>query len=322
MSLSNQPVAKQEDRPMPKLEGTLEKRPESVVSGTPELVADAGLTLGEGPLWDPRLSALVCVDINGRQVVRVSEANRHERFELPSMPGCIGLAGKDAYVIACEEGVGIWKPGEQLQLIVNPEPGRPENRFNDGKCDAAGRLWVGTMDRKCQNPTGALYVVERTGAARTALRDLTISNGIGWSPDGATMYHIDTPTGRVMAFDFDTRAGTIANPRTVVTIEPGCGYPDGMAVDGAGCLWIAMWDGHAVRRYDPRDGQLTDVVTLPCPNVTSCAFGGRDGKDLYITTAREGISEDRLSAYPQAGGIFKVRTNVSGVPVGTFGVGS
>jgi len=187
-------------------------------------------------------------------------------------------------------------------------------RMNDGKCDPAGRFWAGTMPYDESRPVGSLYVFD--GRPRTVLDGVTISNGLGWSPDHRRMYYIDTPTGRVDVLDYDEDTGAVSGRRPFVEVEGG--HPDGMTVDDEGCLWVALWGGGAVHRYDPA-GRLARVVRLPVTNVSSCCFGGPGGSTLFVTTSRQGLSDARREAEPDAGRIFRVDPGVSGPPGFPFG---
>jgi sugar lactone lactonase YvrE len=195
--------------------------------------------------------------------------------------------------------------GGSVRELAQPDAGRTDVRMNDGACDAAGRFWAGTMAYDESPGAGALHRLELDGSCTTVLTGLTISNGIGWSPDGATMFLADSGTRRVDAFDFEPDSGDITRRRTIVAIdEPGVA-PDGLTVDEDGCLWVALWGGGAVRRYAP-DG--TPLTTLPFPvdRPTSCAFGGPDRSTLFVTTARDGLDDEALSRQPDAGRVFRV----------------
>jgi sugar lactone lactonase YvrE len=182
-------------------------------------------------------------------------------------------------------------------------------RMNDGKCDPAGRFWAGTMDYGESRPIASLHVYD--GTARTVLDGVTISNGLAWTPDRRAMYYIDTPTGRVDVFDYDVDTGEITSRRPFVEVEGG--HPDGMTLDEEGFLWVALWGGGAVRRYDP-SGQPAGTVRLPVTNVSSCCFGGPDGSTLFITTSQQGLSPEQRAAEPDAGRIFRVDPGVTGRP--------
>jgi sugar lactone lactonase YvrE len=187
-------------------------------------------------------------------------------------------------------------------------------RMNDGKCDPAGRFWAGTMAFDERPKAGSLYVFD--GSVRTVLEGVTISNGLAWSPDHRTMYYIDTPTGRVDAFDYDEDGGEVSGRRPFAEVEGG--HPDGMTLDDEGCLWVALWGGGAVRRFDP-SGRPAGTVRLPVTNVSSCCFGGPGGTTLFITTSQQGLSPEQRAAEPGAGRIFRVEPGVSGPPGFRFG---
>ena len=182
-------------------------------------------------------------------------------------------------------------------------------RMNDGKCDPTGRFWAGTMAYDETPGAGSFFVFD--GGVRTVLEGVTISNGLGWSPDHRLMYYIDTPTGRVDVFDYDGDRGVAESRRPFVSVEGGS--PDGMSVDDEGCLWVALWGGSAVHRYDP-SGRLIATVAIPATNVTSCCFGGPDRTTLFVTTSRHGRTPEQLAAEPRAGHVFRVETGVSGPP--------
>jgi sugar lactone lactonase YvrE len=187
-------------------------------------------------------------------------------------------------------------------------------RMNDGKCDPAGRFWAGTMDYEESRPIASLYVYD--GTVRTVLEGLTISNGLTWSLDRRTMYYIDTPTGRVDAFDYDEATGEISGRRPFAEVEGG--HPDGMTVDDEGFLWVALWGGGAVRRFDP-SGRVAGTVHVPATKVTSCCFGGPGGTTLFITTSMRDLSAEQRKAEPDAGRVFHVDPGVSGRPATAFG---
>jgi sugar lactone lactonase YvrE len=187
-------------------------------------------------------------------------------------------------------------------------------RMNDGKCDPAGRFWAGTMDYGESRPVASLYVYD--GTVRPVLDGVMISNGLAWTPDHRAMYYIDTPTGRVDVFDYDVDTGEITSRRPFVEVEGG--HPDGMTLDEEGFLWVALWGGGAVHRYDP-SGRHVGTVRLPVTNVSSCAFGGPDGTTLFVTTSQQGLSPEQKEAEPDAGRIFRVEPGVSGPPATAFG---
>ena len=192
-----------------------------------------------------------------------------------------------------------------------------DNRTNDGACDAYGRLWVGTMALDERSPGAALYRVDADLRVTRALAGTTISNGLGWSPDGARFYFIDSPTRRVDVFAYDPATGALGERRPLVSVEAGGAVPDGMAVDAEGCLWVALHGGWGLNRYSPR-GELLDEVRLPVAKVTSCCFGGPELKDLYVTTRRESLSDADLVQQPLAGALLRLDPGVAGLPTYAF----
>jgi len=187
------------------------------------------------------------------------------------------------------------------------------NRFNDGKCDPNGNLWVGSMHLEQSAPEANLYKVDAKGTATKMLDSVTISNGIVWTDDKKTMYYIDTPTGMIRAFDYDANSSTISNERIVVYIDESIGFGDGMAIDSEDKLWVALWNGNAVARFDPLTGKLMEKINVPAHNVTSCAFGGENFETLYITTSSLDMTQKEKEKFPLAGSLFEVRPGVKGV---------
>ncbi|MFJ3664895.1 SMP-30/gluconolactonase/LRE family protein [Streptomyces sp. NPDC090106] len=263
-----------------------------------DVAVRAEATLGEGPTWDAAEARLLWLDIlggrihtydpaTGRRTVRVTD--QHVGAAKPRAGG--GL------VLNLRDGVALLDPdGSRRWLRHEPVPGR---RANDAAVAPDGSLWAGTMRYDEAPGGGTLSRITADGTAATVLDDVTVSNGTGWSPDGRLMYYIDSPTRRVDVFDHAD--GRVTGRRQLVEIEDGAGFPDGLTVDADGCVWVALWDGAAVRRYTP-DGVLDRTIALPTPRVTACAFGGADLTDLYITTARVGLD----SPHPVAGSLLVV----------------
>jgi sugar lactone lactonase YvrE len=208
---------------------------------------------------------------------------------------------------ALKSGIVLLDPdtGER-EAVGHPEAHLPGNRYNDGKCDPAGRFWVGSMSLQEEPGAGSLYMIDHDRSITRQLEGVTISNGLAWSNDHRTMYYIDTPTFEVAAFDYDIATGGISNRRVAIRIPETDGYPDGMTTDREGCLWIAHWDGWQVTRWDPHTGRKIHHIPIPAARVTSCAFGGDTGNDLYITSARTGLSEEELGRMRGAGGVWVV----------------
>lgn len=275
----------------------------------PALVCDAGAQLGEGPWWDAARGRLLWVDIEGGLLHRFDPASGEDDVYAVGRRVSAAIPRADgALVLVCQGGVHLLdERGGEQELLAPLDADDPSLRTNDATSDAAGRLWIGTMALDARPGAGALYRLDPGGEPQLVLSGATVSNGTGWSPDGATMYYADTPLGRIDAFDFDAAEGTIANRRTFAEVRPP-GLPDGLCVDVEGGVWVALWEGGELRRYSA-DGELSAVVALPVPNVTSCCFGGASLDVLYVTTATGGDPE----APPHAGGLFRVEPGVRGL---------
>ena len=284
--------------------------------------ATAGL-LTEGPRWHAERGELLWVDILGRSLHRGrpgldGELESVETITLDRHVGAVAPATTGGYVLAAATGFLYVDDAGAVRELAQPAAGSGDVRMNDGACDAHGRFWAGTMAYDESPGAGTLYRLELDGSCTTVLSRLTISNGIGWSPDGATMYLADSGTSRVDAFDFNPSSGDISRRRTIVTIqEPGVA-PDGLTVDEDGGIWVALWGGGAVRRYRP-DGTLLTVVPLPVDRPTSCAFGGLDRSTLFVTTARHGLDDAALTRQPHAGFVFRIEgLGVRGAPCAPY----
>ncbi len=291
-----------------------------VQSDKAELVLDTKSELGEGAIWNYKTGELIWVNIKG-EILNFynpkTESNR-EMFT-GQMIGTVVPAESGKVMVALQNGIYSYDPDSGAKkLIVDPEADKPDNRFNDGKCDPAGRFWVGTMSLVGAKNAGALYRLDADSTIHKMIDGVGISNGIVWSADKTKMYYIDTPTRKVMGYDYDNETGDISNPKVAVEIPDGIGYPDGMTIDKKDNLWVALWGGSAVACFNPENGELLRKIEVPAKNVTSCAFGGDDLGTLYITTARESTSDEDLERFPHAGGVFKVRPGVKGVKAHFF----
>ncbi|HTX91407.1 MAG TPA: SMP-30/gluconolactonase/LRE family protein [Anaerolineales bacterium] len=286
----------------------------------PELILDSRADLGEGPAWDARTGLLSWVDIHAGQLHIFDPANGSDRsIALGEFLGCAAPRTSGGLALGLRHGFATLDPStERLTRLVAPEAGLPGNRFNDGKCDPAGRFLAGSMDDAEVEATGALYSLAPDGTLKTLLSGTRISNGLTWSPDYRTFYFIDTPTRAIMAYDYDLTSGDIANPRPALSVPPELGWPDGMTSDSEGMLWVAMWGGAKLTRWDPATGRLLVMIPFPALNVSSCAFGGADLCDLYVTSARKGMTADQLAQYPLSGGLFRVQPDVEGIPTFPF----
>ena len=287
---------------------------------------DAQADLGEGPAWEGQTGNLYWVDIHaGRLHIFKPQDGSDRSFAVGEYLGCAAPRRSGGLVLGLRSGFAtidsVLPAGEQLELrkLANPEPGLPGNRFNDGKCDPAGRFLAGSMDDAEIEASGSLYSLSPDGSVKTLLHATRIANGLAWSPDQRTFYFIDTPTRSVMAYDYDLATGSLANPRLAISVPPALGWPDGMTSDSQGRLWVAMWGGARLTRWDPASGQLLEEIPFPALNVSSCAFGGPHLSDLYITSARKGMDAGQLVRYPLSGGLFRIRTNIEGMPTFAFG---
>lgn len=276
--------------------------------------------LGEGAVWHPEKEALMWLDIPaGKVFMYKPEEGIIQDITLESQVGTVVPSTDKYFAIAAQEtGIfGLQEDGTKELIAAFPANALPNVRFNDGKCDPMGRLWVGTMHNEIKEGAGNLYMLQEDSLLIKE-PGVTISNGIVWDMDKNLMYYIDTPTQKVMAYDYDSATGEITNKRVAVEIPMEKGSPDGMSIDAEGKLWIAHWGGNGVYRWDPENGELMEKIEIPAPNVTSCAFGGPNLTTLYITTARLGLSKEQLAEYPLSGSLFVTETNVKGMPANIF----
>jgi sugar lactone lactonase YvrE len=275
-----------------------------------QTLTDHRCLLGEGPVWDARRSSLFWVDILRGEIHEYRPADGYSHtISVGEYVGAVAPYRDGRLMAALKSGIVLLDPdtGER-EAVGHPEAHLPGNRYNDGKCDPAGRFWVGSMSLQEEPGAGSLYMIDHDRSITRQLEGVTISNGLAWSNDHRTMYYIDTPTFEVAAFDYDIATGGISNRRVAIRIPETDGYPDGMTTDREGCLWIAHWDGWQVTRWDPHTGRKIHHIPMPAARVTSCAFGGDTGNDLYITSARTGLSEEELGRMRGAGGVWKIQT--------------
>ncbi|MDK1343932.1 SMP-30/gluconolactonase/LRE family protein [Streptomyces sp. 378] len=252
-----------------------------------EVAVRAEAELGEGPTWDAAAGRLLWIDILGSRLHTYDpDTGRRTVRRTEQHIGAVKPRAGGGLVLNLRDGVGLLDPdGGFGWLHHEPVPG---HRANDAAVAPDGALWAGTMRYDEAPGGGTLSRVTGDGSVAVVLDDVAVSNGTGWSPDGRLMYYIDSPTRRVDVFDHAD--GRISGRRTLVEIEESAGFPDGLTVDAEGCVWVALWQGSAVRRYTP-DGELDRVIELPVPLVTACAFGGAGLTDLYVTTARVGLTD-------------------------------
>jgi sugar lactone lactonase YvrE len=277
-----------------------------------EVVVDGRALLAEGPIWDARDGSLLWVDILRHEIHRLDGEDRVVA-RLPDPVGAVAVRSGGGLVAATGMGVALLDGGA-TEWIATADRG---DRMNEAKCDAAGRLWAGTLTNDHRPGASGLYRLDADRRLAPVLEDVTLSNGIGWSPGGETMYYVDTPTEAVDAFGFDPATGAVSGRRRLVDLRDVPGRPDGLTVDAEGAIWVAMARGWAVRRFLP-DGTPDAVVAVPASKVTSCTFGGPALDELYVTTACFGLDERELAAQPHAGAVFRCRPGVTGLPAAEY----
>ena len=296
-------------------------RGESGPPGAAVVCTSEQTLLGEGARWDARRDELLRVDILAGRVFRdrVDDGGSLVPVRAYSVPGTIGaitpIEGDDGWLLAAGRGFVHLLPDGAQRPIAEVAPAG--TRMNDAACDPQGRLWAGTLADDHRPGGGALYRLDRDGRIERVLSGLTISNGLGWSPDGETMYLADSGPRVIHAFAFDAAQGTISAGRILVTIPQEVGVPDGLTVDAAGNLWVAVYGTGCVRRYAP-NGELRQVLDVPAEQSTCCAFGGPGMTRLYVTTATEGWSNERRRAEPAAGLVYRLDTDAVGRPAFPF----
>ena len=275
--------------------------------------------LGENPLWDDSSGRLLSIDCMGRKLLRHDiGSGESESWELRRTPGSFVLRASGGLLMANRQGLAFGEFGDpSLQDI--PVPGLDFSRelFNDGKCDSRGRFWVGTMDRHVAEPTGALYRLDPDLRITRMDQGFILSNGIAWSPDERTMYFCDSRPGRIWAYDYDAETGAITNRRLFVDFQRRQGRPDGCATDADGGLWVAEISAGQVVRFDP-SGAESATIHVPVSRPTSIAFGGPGLRTLFVTSMRNGLSEDELAKQPEAGCVFAVDVDRPGLAAAPF----
>lgn len=284
------------------------------MTGQIELVIDAKAALGEGPHWDPVEGKLYWVDVDGKEL-RVYDplAGSEDIYSFNKKVSAAIPAAGGGRILVLQDGIYRYQTYQPLELLALVEAEIPGNRLNDAKCDSRGRLWFGSMNMKNTGKDGNLYVMESGGEVRQVLSGIGISNGLAWDDGRGLMYYIDTLTFTVDVLDYSLQDGSVSGRRPVIRFAEGEGWPDGMTIDSEGMLWIAHWAGGCVSRWNPLTGEQTRKIEVPAHYVTSCTFGGEHLDELYITTARGGMSPEELERWPLAGGLFKIRPGVKGL---------
>jgi sugar lactone lactonase YvrE len=283
-----------------------------------EVAIRAEAKLGEGPRWDAATRRLLWVDIEAGALHLFDPSRDDDRaIPLGNRVGAAAPTEAGGILVALADRLAVVDLDDEAVRTLVTIPHGDGLRLNDGACDPAGRFWVGSMALDYATGAGALYRYSRAGGLERVLDAVTLSNGLGWSPDGGTMYYVDSMTYRVDRFDFDLSTGAVSDRQPFVAIERGAGIPDGLAVDHEGGIWVALWGRGALRRYSP-GGELERVLAVPTDNVTACCFGGDDGRSLYITTASVDLDADQRRRQPLAGSVFVTEVDVSGPPAQPF----
>jgi sugar lactone lactonase YvrE len=286
---------------------------------TPIAVAvalDARAELGEAPVWDTEANRLIWVDIIGQTVHSFDpETGEDNSFAVPQMAGVAIPRQGGGLVLAIGHGFGFLDPSGAFEQIADIPQRAIESRMNDGNCDAAGRLWAGTMGLGEEPEAGALYRLDPDLTVTRVLETVSESNGIDWSPDDRLMYHVDSIDRRVDVYEFDLASGSLGDRQQLIAFEDT--IPDGLTVDTDGNLWVACWGGYAVRKFSA-DGALLETVSLPTANITCPVFGGPALDRMFITSARTTLSPEQLSAEPEAGALFVCEPGARGRPQRIF----
>ena len=270
-----------------------------------EVAVRANAKLAEGPRWDAAARRLLWVDIEGREL-HVLEGGEDRAIAFEAMVGAAAPTSAGAVLVALADRLALVDLADESVRTLVRLPHGPALRSNDGACDAAGRFWIGTMALDHTPGAGALYRYD--GRLQRVLDEVTLSNGIGWTRDDTRMYYIDSPVQRVDLFDFELASGRVDDRRPFVSIDESDGIPDGLTVDDEGGVWVALYGGSCVHRYD-ESGHLDAVLEVPAKNVTSCCFGGDDGRSLFVTTAAPD------------GNVYVTQPGVSGPPAHVFHAG-
>lgn len=283
-----------------------------------KLLLDAKSVLGEGPVWDFQKQLLFWVDIEGYQLhQRNPSTGENSNWEFDEMIGAAVPMKNGNLLLAMEKGLASFN-AETAELIHLGVLKNDDSsiRFNDGKVGPSSNFWIGTMEKNCASGAGNFFRVTPNLQSSLQIANTSVSNGLAWSSDKKKFYYIDSPTFQIRVFDFEK--GAISNRKTIIEVPQEYGSPDGMCIDCEDMLWVAHWGGNCIRRWNPETGGVLKKVEVSAPHVTSCCFGGKDLKTLYITTARSGLDPKQLLDYPLSGGLFTYESEVKGTPINYF----
>lgn len=264
--------------------------------------------LGEGPVWDAANASFLWIDIMKAELLEWAPGMKAPKIiRTGSSIGSFSLTRSGKIIAALQEGIVLLNrtTGEK-QTLYQPEAHLPFNRFNDGKCDPAGRFWAGTMPMDEIDPTGSVYSIDTKGITKH-FENVTVSNGLTWSLNRRYFYFIDSPTLEIVRYDYDLATGAIDNKTVVVKMDRKEGYPDGMTIDSEGMLWVAHWDGWQVARWNPETGEKIASIRMPVAKPTSVCFGGNNFDELYVTSDCRGLGPNDRQKQPLAGCCFVIK---------------
>jgi len=279
-----------------------------------DCVVKAGAQIGESSIWDEKHHLLYWVDIPAKKLHRYEPESKYDAvWQLPEEPGAVALRASGGVVLAMRSGFYAFPFNRPDPILLARLEGEPKtNRLNDGRIDPAGRFWSGSVNEANRDPTGALYCLGLDHKIEKKIAEIGCSNSLCWSLDGKTMYHADSFTWRINAYDFDAATGAIANRRIFIDVPRDEGLPDGATVDAEDCLWVTHWGHGHLKRYDPK-GALMTSIQMPVTNITCPAFGGRNLDVIYVTSATFRLTPEQKAQQPLAGGLFAVHAGVKGV---------
>jgi sugar lactone lactonase YvrE len=283
-----------------------------------EIFTDHISKLGEGPLYHE--GRFYWVDLlSGKIHMKSSEGTRVLYDNIENVATSIVPGHDGEFYVTLEDGFYKLAEDGSVTPVGHFSMRDKQLRFNDGKCDANGNYWAGTMDRMEETPKGALFVLTAENSVIQLLSGVKVSNGLCWSADQETFYYIDSTKKKIRAFDLNPETFELSNRRSVFQVEQTNVYPDGMCIDLDGNIWLALWNGFAVVCIDPISGEVINTIDVPCAKVTSCCFGGEAYDELYITTSSKGMSEKDWAKYPDSGKVFRTKPGVIGLPADRYG---
>ncbi|MDQ6610300.1 MAG: SMP-30/gluconolactonase/LRE family protein [Bacteroidota bacterium] len=282
-----------------------------------EVLHPSACQLGESPLWHDERMSCFWVDIEERSIYEYNWSQKKvERYQLKQRVSLIVQGNGNDLIVGLQGGIGRFDLAtRKLSWVTDLGIDWINYRCNDGGCDNRGRLWIGTMDLNHKKEAGTLYCVDINKEVKKKIGNVSISNGLVWSLDNKHLYYTDSVTREILSYSYEEKTGEIFFEKVVVSIPEQMGFPDGMTIDTKGMLWVALWGGGGVGRFDVSSGKMIAFIEIPAPNVSSCSFVGKQLDSLLITTARQDMSKEDLLKYPQSGHVFIMKPGVKGVPV-------